>query len=124
MTIGGNDIEADRRIGYACWAAWRMPDEELLEEFQEAVREAGVYDLMDQVNLCGTAGGPPGGARGDDRRLSRAPAVTPGAGDRGDIGLDAPLADVGIDVKQPLKPFEEVARVRHQLLMKSAVLVA
>lgn len=59
VAIGRNDVEADRRSDHAYWAVWRMPDEELLEAFQEAVREAGVYDLMDQVNLCGTAGAPP-----------------------------------------------------------------
>lgn len=58
IAIGRNDGEADHQADHAYWALWRMPDEELLAEFQEAVREAGVYELMDQVNLCGTAGDP------------------------------------------------------------------
>lgn len=58
VAMGRNDVEADRRSDHAYWALWRMPDQELLEAFQRAVRDAGVYDLLDQVNLCGTAGPP------------------------------------------------------------------
>lgn len=58
VAMGRNDVEADRQTDHAYWALWRMPDEELLEEFQTAVREADVYELLDQVNLCGTAGDP------------------------------------------------------------------
>lgn len=59
VAMGQNDVDADRQSDYELWAVWSMPNEELLEEFQGAVRDAGVYDLMDQVNLCGTAGAPP-----------------------------------------------------------------
>lgn len=58
VAIGKNDVDADRQSEHTYWAMWSMPNEELLEEFQGAVREAGVYELLDQVNLCGTAGGP------------------------------------------------------------------
>lgn len=58
VAIGRNDVDADRQAEYAYWAVWKMPDESLLEEFQQAVRDAGVYDLIDQVNLCGTPGNP------------------------------------------------------------------
>ena len=58
VAMGRNDVDADSQADYTLWAVWRMPDEELLEEFQQAVRDAGVYELMDQVNLCGTSGDP------------------------------------------------------------------
>jgi len=64
VAIGKNDVDADRQSEHAYWAVWSMPNEELLEEFQEAVREAGVYELLDQVNLCGR-GGDPVGVLGD-----------------------------------------------------------
>lgn len=51
-------VEADRQTDHACWAVWRMADEELLGKFRRAVRDADVYELMDQVDLCGTAGDP------------------------------------------------------------------
>ena len=51
-------LDADRQSEHTYRAMWSMPNEELLEEFQGAVREAGGYELLDQVNLCGTAGGP------------------------------------------------------------------
>ncbi len=58
VAIGENYVDADRQADHTYWAVWSMPNEELLEEFQHAVREAQVYELMDQVNLCGTAGDP------------------------------------------------------------------
>lgn len=58
VAIGQNDVEADQQSDHAYWALWGMPDESVLEAFQQAVRDAGVYELMDQVNVCGTAGDP------------------------------------------------------------------
>ena len=58
VAMGRNDVDATHQADHTLWAVWRMPDEALLREFQQAVREAGVYELMDQVNLCGRAGGP------------------------------------------------------------------
>lgn len=60
VAIGQNDVEADRPSDHPYWALWKMPDpdEDVLEEFQRAVRDADVYELMDQVNVCGTAGDP------------------------------------------------------------------
>ena len=58
VAIGENDVDADHQSDFAYWALWKMPSEEGLEEFQQAVRDAQVYELMDQVNLCGTGGDP------------------------------------------------------------------
>lgn len=58
VAAGRNHVEADHPSDHAYWAVWKMPDEETLKAFQEAVREADVYELMDQVNVCGIPGDP------------------------------------------------------------------
>lgn len=50
--IGTNDADTDRRAEYGFWAVWRMP-EELVERFEETVREDGFYDYFEQVNARG-----------------------------------------------------------------------
>lgn len=50
--IGTNDEDTDRRADYAYWAVWRMP-EDLVERFENTVREDGFYDYFEQVNARG-----------------------------------------------------------------------
>lgn len=56
--IGRNEEDVDQQADYEYWAVWKLPDEELLDAFQAAVREDGFYDYFEQINACGEPGGP------------------------------------------------------------------
>lgn len=58
--IGTNDPGTDQRADYDYWAVWKMPDEELVEAFEAAVREDRFYDYFEQINACGRIDGPEG----------------------------------------------------------------
>lgn len=53
LAMGPNRDDLDHRGPYPFWAVWRIPDEELLERFQRAVREDGFYDYFEQINAGG-----------------------------------------------------------------------
>lgn len=51
--IGTVDADTDQRAQYDYWAVWRLPDEELVDRFESAVREDGFYDYFEQINARG-----------------------------------------------------------------------
>lgn len=51
--IGMVDPETDMRGDYDYWAVWDLPSEELVAQFEKAVRDDGFYDYFEQINARG-----------------------------------------------------------------------
>lgn len=51
--IGTVDPGTDQRADYDYWAVWRLPSEELVGRFEQAVRQDGFYDYFEQINARG-----------------------------------------------------------------------
>lgn len=56
--IGTVDPGTDLRADYDYWAVWRLPSQELVDRFEQAVREDRFYDYFEQINARGEARDP------------------------------------------------------------------
>lgn len=56
--IGTVDDDTDQRADYDYWAVWSIPDDEMVDRFEKAVRDDGFYDYFDQINARGAPEGP------------------------------------------------------------------
>lgn len=50
---GLNDSETPYRGDYAYLAVWKMPNKELVHQFEETVEQAGWHEYFEQINLRG-----------------------------------------------------------------------
>ncbi|PWN05777.1 DUF6616 family protein [Rhodohalobacter mucosus] len=51
---GMNEDETDYKSEYDFYAITKLPNDEMLKEFQSIVESAGWYDYFEQVNLSGS----------------------------------------------------------------------
>ncbi len=51
---GSQSQKVDRQLPYQLFAIWRIPDETQLARIQKALKRAGWYDYVNQVNVAGT----------------------------------------------------------------------
>jgi hypothetical protein len=50
---GSNDADTSNRANYQYFAVWKMPNKEIVNQFEQAVEQAGWYNYFDQYNLRG-----------------------------------------------------------------------
>ena len=48
-----NDEDTSRRGEYSYASAWRMPDKNIVKQFEEAVERSGWYGFFEQINAGG-----------------------------------------------------------------------
>lgn len=51
---GVNEDETDYKLEYDFYAVTKLPNDDMLKEFQSIVESAGWYDYFEQVNLSGS----------------------------------------------------------------------
>ena len=53
LAFAFNDSDTPHSSGYDYVAVWRMPNKELVEQFEKAVEDSGLHNYYEQVNTRG-----------------------------------------------------------------------